>query len=337
MTDYEYTVKAGDTLSALSKKFYRDAKHYSALAKYNHIQNPDLINIGQKIKIPIYLTVSTGTKAGNPNANVVKASPPAAPAFPIVIAESANQPDHDRLRIADIADDMKYRDPTPGSKKNSGYDANKYGQIHQFCTADRAPNGLLFARDDELFEKLEEMAKSFSTGDLETNIIQMVAHFKDNTGTDYRSPILNRAAENHESMIEFVNAIKLSLTTELKHEPNHDITKISLLHIQERPIFNRTSDVVGGLKIAINDTSAFKVEALNYNFNATNNTYNAMLRITVYDHFGLDRPDLEENIWKLKVFAMFDGFRAWFILQHLRGYKPFITVVENQYEISDTL
>jgi hypothetical protein len=35
--------------------------------------------------------------------------------------------------------------------------------------------------------------------------------------------------------------------------------------------------------------------------------------------------------------VLFEGFRAWFILQHLRGYKPFITVVENQYEISEAL
>ena len=44
-----YTVKKGDTLSGIAAKY---GTTYQKLAKYNGIQNPNLIHIGQKIKIP---------------------------------------------------------------------------------------------------------------------------------------------------------------------------------------------------------------------------------------------------------------------------------------------
>lgn len=44
-----YTVVAGDTLSTIASKY---ATSYQKLAEYNGIANPDLITVGQKIKIP---------------------------------------------------------------------------------------------------------------------------------------------------------------------------------------------------------------------------------------------------------------------------------------------
>ncbi|ASN80343.1 BON domain-containing protein [Deinococcus ficus] len=50
--DTVYTVKAGDSLSAIAQKYYGDAMEYKKIAHYNNISNPDLIQPGQKIKIP---------------------------------------------------------------------------------------------------------------------------------------------------------------------------------------------------------------------------------------------------------------------------------------------
>ena len=47
-----YTVKSGDTLSAIAKKY---GTTYQKLASYNGIANPNLIYIGQKIKIPAFM------------------------------------------------------------------------------------------------------------------------------------------------------------------------------------------------------------------------------------------------------------------------------------------
>ena len=44
-----YVVKSGDTLSTIASKYNTT---YQALAKYNNISNPNVIYVGQKIKIP---------------------------------------------------------------------------------------------------------------------------------------------------------------------------------------------------------------------------------------------------------------------------------------------
>lgn len=47
-----YTIKKGDTLGAICRKYYGDASLYSKLAKINGIKNPNLIYAGNTIKIP---------------------------------------------------------------------------------------------------------------------------------------------------------------------------------------------------------------------------------------------------------------------------------------------
>lgn len=48
----EYVVVSGDTLSAISQRFYGDANHYMKIAQANGIANPDYIQVGQKLVIP---------------------------------------------------------------------------------------------------------------------------------------------------------------------------------------------------------------------------------------------------------------------------------------------
>jgi nucleoid-associated protein YgaU len=49
-----YTVKAGDTLSKISKQFYGDANEYMRIfyANRDHLKDPDKIQVGQELKIP---------------------------------------------------------------------------------------------------------------------------------------------------------------------------------------------------------------------------------------------------------------------------------------------
>lgn len=47
-----YTIKRGDTLSAICRKFYGVASLNPKLAAYNGIKNPDLIIAGKTLKIP---------------------------------------------------------------------------------------------------------------------------------------------------------------------------------------------------------------------------------------------------------------------------------------------
>jgi nucleoid-associated protein YgaU len=48
-----YTIKAGDNLSKVSKLFYGDANKYGKIAEANQLSNPDKIQPGQQIKIPV--------------------------------------------------------------------------------------------------------------------------------------------------------------------------------------------------------------------------------------------------------------------------------------------
>lgn len=47
-----YTVKKGDTLWGIAKKYYGNGNRYPDIARANNIANPDIIHIGQKLLIP---------------------------------------------------------------------------------------------------------------------------------------------------------------------------------------------------------------------------------------------------------------------------------------------
>ncbi len=55
-TDYYHlhTVNGGETLSKISKMYYKDANKYMQIfnANKDSLTNPDMIKVGQKIKIP---------------------------------------------------------------------------------------------------------------------------------------------------------------------------------------------------------------------------------------------------------------------------------------------
>lgn len=56
--DYvEYTVVPGDTLSSIARKY---GTTWRALAEYNCLEDPDLIIVGQIIKIPLYSQICVG-------------------------------------------------------------------------------------------------------------------------------------------------------------------------------------------------------------------------------------------------------------------------------------
>ena len=48
-----YTIKSGDNLSKISKLFYGSPNKYPEIAKANGIENPDRIQAGQQINLPV--------------------------------------------------------------------------------------------------------------------------------------------------------------------------------------------------------------------------------------------------------------------------------------------
>jgi len=47
-----YTILEGDTLKIISQKFYNSDQYYLDIAKKNNIENPDIIEVGTKLRIP---------------------------------------------------------------------------------------------------------------------------------------------------------------------------------------------------------------------------------------------------------------------------------------------
>ena len=51
--DQKYTIQSGDNLSKVSKLFYGSANHYEAIAKASNISDPNKIQAGQEVTVPV--------------------------------------------------------------------------------------------------------------------------------------------------------------------------------------------------------------------------------------------------------------------------------------------
>jgi hypothetical protein len=68
-------------------------------------------------------------------------------------------------------------------------------------------------------------------------------------------------------------------------------------------VFNSTGDTfAGGSPFAINDTWAYQSEILYYDYK-TDRNFKGTLKVTLYDDFGLDKPDVEKKFGYLRGFA----------------------------------
>jgi len=104
----------------------------------------------------------------------------------------------------------------------------------------------------------------------------------------------------------------------------------------------------GGLGITIHDTMGYRIDLLDYF--QTSQHHHFKIKITIYDYFGLDILDIGQRgssstatngismgKW-LPLMVDSDGvlgskgFIAWYYLQHIRGYRPLLTTLENEYD-----
>ena len=181
---------------------------------------------------------------------------------------------------------------------------------------------------------------------------------------------LTEAVFGHKSTKDFVkiiqDAFKYAMTKSKGNFNKVDILKaFEDTSFPKRPSFSGKMDRLKGLTIALNDTWGFRVTITHYSLNPDTKECTAVLRYRIFDHFGLDTDDIESYGTKEKVMKKLgglgtisdhitmprdervnplikqsvarsvaeevaNGFCAWFILQHLRGYKPFVTIMETE-------
>lgn len=93
-------------------------------------------------------------------------------------------------------------------------------------------------------------------------------------------------------------------------------------------------NVLGGRTIATNDVWAREVHLQSFCWTGEYE-YKGTYEITFWDHFGLDKPDLEKffNIVPL----IWEVFACWFLLQHCYAKRPFITKISFVKEFSGSI
>jgi len=209
---------------------------------------------------------------------------------------------------------------------------------------------------DKLFKMFRDMADSFSRFSMNKNIDQMINRFQSNEGGVYTDKILTthikglpatndycNDVENYikkilidSRMIKDHELVKQLEDREVYFYEEPDVKKENIL--KKKTGFRRPTPMYGGIincllgsAIALHDIWASEISIVSYK--RTGNAYHIKYKITLYDHFGLDIDDIKPE----RPGGMFPGFRAWFILQHIWGYKPFITKISFERDLRGTL
>jgi hypothetical protein len=190
----------------------------------------------------------------------------------------------------------------------------------------------------QLFVDLRDLMDDYSTGSLEPVALRMVDRFQANTGGEFSDPALAQAIRAHASTGRFEANIRTELKRLLSMNAG-DPTRILPRDMQlaGQPHFDEVADNFNGLGITVHDTWAYDVDLTRYVRNGS--SYEGSFRVTLYDHYGLDQQDMEPvpsiipGVFQ-KPWVRQEGFRAWFLLQHLPAlnFRPFITRNDLDYD-----
>ena len=204
----------------------------------------------------------------------------------------------------------------------------------------------------------------FARGELQDNLDRMIDKFQRNEGGIYEDAVLTRHVANHTNTNQYCFYIENYIAERLKKdilkledvedkEPQfekdlqtrRDNGKIKGSDIKDekglpvpitRPAYSYNDglwEASKGLTIALNDIWATEVILQELKFSGDN--YEGRYQVTLWDHFGLDLPDMEKKFNAYP--SIQEAFACWFILQHLRGYKPFIAKMTFMREFSGNL
>lgn len=178
--------------------------------------------------------------------------------------------------------------------------------------------------DATLGAYLDQLMTSLSIGKMETVALEMSARFQKGTGGTYKSNILNNEIANHGAFVSYHNEFLEKFRKELESN-NYDPNKIAPISMG---LLNFSSfwDKVSGLGITIHQVWSIKAELIEYKYNKCTKVWSGNLLYTLYDHFGLDWDDIiKHGKDRIPQYHTGDFFKAWYILQHYRNAKPFIT------------
>jgi uncharacterized protein (TIGR03034 family) len=201
------------------------------------------------------------------------------------------------------------------AKKDSDY---RVDQIKEYCGKS----------NDELFRIFKnEIQGIYSYGKLATVAGAMVDKMQQNSGGEYENTDLTNAVIDHSSSKAFIAAVK-KVVNEYVNEKKGEISELEITDSGNGKLYEKLvrdkvdnpkfSDWFSGLGITINDVWAYQIFITDYR--VSGNNYEMKLEYVYYDHFGLDYPDIQKYNYNI--------FYSWFVLQHFKGYKPFVTKID---------
>lgn len=203
----------------------------------------------------------------------------------------------------------------------------------------------------ELFKIMINDLDDWAMGDLDDNLVKMVKFFKVNksSSNNYEDIRLTKAIAKHTSTKKFINQVApligaaiqeakgdialLKVEDDKTQFTNKDLKKdktiIGIDGLQKLDSL-KYSDKFSGLGISVNGIQAYNIYLVE--FKRVGNNYKGKFKLEILDHFGLDGTDiLGDNFYDQ------EEFTCWYILQHLRNYKPFITKIEISYSFTGSI
>jgi Protein of unknown function (DUF3289) len=188
--------------------------------------------------------------------------------------------------------------------------------------------------NSELFKIFKDGTDQFTSSGNRDVLHSMVDKVMRNEGGEFYSVNLTKTASEFDKIKTFITEVNKIILNEIKKNKNN-IKRLQITNPQtdngiiyplmkdiKKPLLDDRSN---GLKIAVNDVWAYQVFIKSCTISG--NQYNLDLEYIFWDHFGLDMPDIEKfgdaNGWGYNL----DIFIAWFVLQHFKGFKPFITKI----------
>lgn len=209
--------------------------------------------------------------------------------------------------------------------------------------------------DDELFNIARDDMDDWAQGDLEDNLYKMLEFFKNkNRDKDiYEDKRLTTAIAEHSRTKDFIDGFTPLLKRDInEYGPDLKVTDtksqfieseyndndypetadpkiLGILGLQKLSSLTY-KDKLGGLGISVDGTQAYDISLTE--FSISNGEYRGTFLLEIFDHFGLDSPDLLKDYIRKN-----EEFTCWFMLQHLRGYKPFITYIPLHYKFTGSI
>lgn len=176
-----------------------------------------------------------------------------------------------------------------------------------------------------LFNEMKELSTMFAKGQYAYLISEMIDNFQNGNGAAYHHMGLDRAFLDliqPPSNSNVLDVIKSTINNEIGKVNNLSLAHAisSGIYNSRLPKFNRIKDNYNGLGITIHDVHAQEIKLLT--LNRSGYSWSAVVNFKAQDHFGLDKIDISNPLFKNHRF-----FRIWFFLQRHKSYafKPFFT------------